>query len=246
MDDQRISKMIPSIIRASRTADDFRRAMQAKYQHYADRRKFIDEEMAPIFKYLDDLKLGNDGFTIKLQTEELGEKLGRGGFGMVHRYHHKLLEMDFAVKLFEPLFVSNEENLEGEKRFFREAKILFSLNHENIVRIYDIGRYNGQPFIRMELVAGDTMHDFISKYGTVSYKRSIKPILQIENYRQNKSLSYCPHTLLNIGRRSSLRRPFHFIHTLIFSNPLNNFSASLYSTARLANRLDSTVAPQIP
>ena len=35
MDDQRISKMIPSIIRASRTADDFRRAMQAKYQHYA-------------------------------------------------------------------------------------------------------------------------------------------------------------------------------------------------------------------
>lgn len=188
MDDQRISKMIPSIIRASRTADDFRRAMQAKYQHYADRRKFIDEEMAPIFKYLDDLKLGNDGFTIKLQTEELGEKLGRGGFGMVHRYHHKLLEMDFAVKLFEPLFVSNEENLEGEKRFFREAKILFSLNHENIVRIYDIGRYNGQPFIRMELVAGDTMHDFISKYGTVSYKRSIKPItalLQGLDYAHN-------------------------------------------------------------
>lgn len=188
MSDQRVSKMIPSTIRASRTADDFRRAMQAKFQHYADRRRFIDEEMAPIFEYLDDLESGNDSFTLKLQPEELGEKLGRGGFGMVYRYHHNLLDMDFAVKLFEPMFVSNEENLEGEKRFFREAKILFSLNHENIVRVYDIGRYNGQPFIRMELVCGDTMHDFIRKHGTVSYERSLKPItalLQGLDYAHN-------------------------------------------------------------
>ena len=176
MADQRIAKMIPASIQASRTASDFRRAMQAKFQRYADRRQFIDEQMAPIFDYLHDVENGNDAFTLKLQADELGENLGRGGFGMVHKYHHKLLDMDFAVKLFEPVFVSNEENLEGEKRFFREAKILFSLNHENIVRVYDIGRYNGQPFIRMEYVDGQTMCGFVDKNGTVTFKRSLKPI----------------------------------------------------------------------
>ena len=84
--------------------------------------------------------------------------------------------MDFAIKLFEPIFVSNQENIEGENRFFREARILFSLNHENIVRVYDIGRANGQPFIRMEYVDGYTLQDFVTKHGTVSFDRSVKPI----------------------------------------------------------------------
>lgn len=174
--DQRVAKMIPVIIQVNRTTADFRRAMQAQFQHYAERRQYIAEQMAPIFEYLHAVETGTDGFTQIIKEEELGEQLGRGGFGSVYRYHHKLLDMDFAVKLFEPIFVSNEENLEGEKRFFREAKILFSLNHENIVRVYDIGRYNGQPFIRMEYVDGDTMRDFVAKNGTVSFKRSIKPI----------------------------------------------------------------------
>ena len=51
--------------------------------------------------------------------------------------------MDFAVKIYQPWFMTPEEKNEGEKRFFREAKILFSLNHPNIVRIYDAGRIDG-------------------------------------------------------------------------------------------------------
>lgn len=179
MTDQRIAKMIPTSIQASKTAGDFRRAMQAKFQHYADRRQYIDEQMTPILEYLHNVETGNDTFTLKIQEDELGEKLGRGGFGMVYKYHHKLLDMDFAVKLFEPVFASNKENLEGEKRFFREARILFSLNHENIIRVYDIGRYKGQPFIRMEFVDGYTMNEFVDKNGTVSFKRSLKPIVAL-------------------------------------------------------------------
>lgn len=87
--------------------------------------------------------------------------------------------MDFAVKLFDPIFVSDEENIEGEKRFFREAKILFSLSHDNIIRVYDIGRYNGQPYIRMEYVDGDNMQEYIVKNGAVSFKRSLKPIIAL-------------------------------------------------------------------
>lgn len=179
MSDQKVAKLIPPIVKVNRTSSDFRRAMQAKFKHYADRRTFIDEQLSPTFEYIYAVESGTDSFTLSILPEELSDEGKRGGFGCIYKYHHKLLDMDFALKLFDPVFVSNEENIEGEKRFFREAKILFSLTHENIVRVYDIGRYNGQPYIRMEYVDGDNMQEYITKNGTVSFKRSLKPIIAL-------------------------------------------------------------------
>lgn len=179
MTDQRIVKMIPHEIRVNRNSMDFRRAMQAKYQHYAQRRQYIAEILGDIFQYLYDLESGKDRFETYLSTDDLGEKLGEGGFGTVYKYHHNLLDMDFAIKLFGPVFVSDEENLEGEKRFFREAKILFSLTHPNIIRIYDIGRYNGQPYIRMEYVEGMTMQKYIDQYGALDFRDSLHGIVSL-------------------------------------------------------------------
>lgn len=183
--DKRIEKMIPSFIRTCHTTDDFRRGMQAKFQRYAERRSYIDAELEPVFQYLTSIRDGTDAFSSNVASYNFGEKLGNGGFGTVYKYHHKLLDYDFAIKLFEPVFVSNEENLEGEKRFFREAKVLFQLNHNNIVRVFDIGRVEGQPFIRIELVDGYTLQEFVEKYSTVSFERSLRPIKAIL-----KGLSY--------------------------------------------------------
>lgn len=177
--DKRIEKMIPSFIRTCRTTDDFRRGMQAKFKGYAERRSFIETELEPIFQYLTSRNDGTDAFSSNIAFYELGERIGNGGFGTVHKYHHKLLDYDFAIKLFEPVFVSNEENLEGEKRFFREAKVLFQLNHKNIIRVFDIGRIEGQPFIRIELVDGYNLQEFVEKYGVVSFERSLRPIKAI-------------------------------------------------------------------
>ena len=68
--------------------------------------------------------------------------------------------MDFAVKIYDPVFVSAEEQSEGEKRFFREAKMLFSLNNTHIARIYDAGRMEGKPYIKMEYIKGYTVEEF--------------------------------------------------------------------------------------
>lgn len=175
--DNRLNMMIPAFIRLNRSSSDFRRAMQTKFKSYAERRNFIDQELEPIFKYLE--KYPSDKFELNIDAYELGEQLGNGGFGVVYKYHHKLLDIDFAIKIFEPVFVSNDENIEGERRFFREAKMLFQLNSDYIVRVYDIGRIDGKPFIRMELVEGNTLLDFISQNGSVSFTRSIKPITAI-------------------------------------------------------------------
>lgn len=183
--DNRVSMMLPSFVKTSRSTADFRRAMQAEYQHYAERRQHINQEFQPIFDYLEGVINGTDNFVGNLDSYKLGEPIGNGGFGTVYKYHHKLLDHNFAIKIFEPIFVSNDENIEGEKRFFREAKVLFQLNHENIVRVYDIGRINGKPFIRMEYVDGYTLQDFIAQNSPVSFARSKKPIIALL-----KGLSY--------------------------------------------------------
>ena len=177
--DSRIVKMLPTIVLSNRSTSDFRREMQAGFQHYADRRKFIKEKIDPIISYLESINNGEDAFVHDPQIYDEGEKIGLGGFGTVYKYHHKLLDMDFAVKRFEPYFASDADAIEGEKRFFREAKILFSLNHPNIVRVYDIGRYKGQPYIRMEYVEGTTIQDYIKRHGAVSFDRSKKPIIAL-------------------------------------------------------------------
>lgn len=116
--DNRVSKMLPSLVRVNRSTTDFRRAMQTKFERYAERRQFINQELEPIFQYLESIATGTDKFSSNIDAYKLGEQLGNGGLGIVYKFHHKLLEIDFAIKIFEPVFVSNDENIEGEKRFF--------------------------------------------------------------------------------------------------------------------------------
>lgn len=78
---------------------------------------------------------------VTINSYEEHEVLGEGGFGIVYRYTNVALDKDFAVKIYRPSFVTDEEKADGERRFFREAKMLFDLNHSNIVRIYDAGRF---------------------------------------------------------------------------------------------------------
>lgn len=122
-----------------------------------------------------------------IQEYEQCEKLGEGGFGTVYRYHNSNLDMDFAVKIYHPWFVADDEREEGEKRFFREAKMLFSLNHPNIVRIYDAGRINGEPFIRMELIKGKSLDTFRNSLG------NLKPVYALKAIRQILSGLECAH-----------------------------------------------------
>ena len=110
--------------------------------------------------------------------EEL-EVLGRGGFGEVYRYRHPILDMDFAVKVFDPWFATDEDRVEGEKRFFREAKMLFRLNHPNIVRIYDVGRIKGKPFIKIEFVDGKTLDKIQQQYSNLPFANAARAMLQI-------------------------------------------------------------------
>ena len=83
---------------------------------------------------------------------ELRECVGSGGMGVVHRAHDHLLDRDVAVKL-PNLDVGTNSN----ERFRREARAAARLNHPNIVSVYDWEEHDGQTFIVMEYVDGQSL-----------------------------------------------------------------------------------------
>jgi N-acetylmuramic acid 6-phosphate etherase len=87
------------------------------------------------------------------------DELGSGGMGVVYRAVDTRLGREVAIK-----FLSQRFSLDPVAivRFRREARIASSLDHPNICVVHDVGDYNGQPFIVMQLLHGKSLREILA------------------------------------------------------------------------------------
>lgn len=90
---------------------------------------------------------------------EVIEELGRGGMGAVYKARDVLLDRVLAIKILR----ADIANPTRERRFIQEAKTASSLNHPNIVTIYEIFHISESPCIAMEYITGDTLEQHLEK-----------------------------------------------------------------------------------
>jgi serine/threonine-protein kinase len=107
------------------------------------------------------------------QIEEL---IGRGGMGIVYRAEHRRLGRRVAFKVIAPE-ITNDPRF--RERFLRESRTAGSLDHPNVVPIYDAGEADGVLYMAMRLVEGTDLGTLIEREGRLDPARTASIIVQV-------------------------------------------------------------------
>lgn len=103
----------------------------------------------------------------------LEKRLGQGGMGVVFKARHVFLKTQHAIKVILPDLVGNDPML--VTRFRQEALAAAAIRHQNIIAVTDFGVARGtMPFLVMEFVNGESLHDMLMREKALSPARAIE------------------------------------------------------------------------
>ena len=103
------------------------------------------------------------------------EKLGEGGMGVVYKAHDTKLDRVVALKFLPHHLTTNDAE---KARFLQEARAAAQINHPNVCSIIDIQEFNGEPYIVMEYVDGQTLRAKIQS-AKVSVQDAVTYAIQV-------------------------------------------------------------------
>jgi Tol biopolymer transport system component len=113
----------------------------------------------------------------KLGPYEVVAPLGAGGMGEVYRARDTRLDRSVAIKILPSAFSSDTDRLQ---RFQQEARVLGSLNHPNLLAIFDVGSQNGFHFLVSELLEGESLRQRLNE-GPLSVRKAVDYGVQLAN-----------------------------------------------------------------
>jgi len=102
--------------------------------------------------------------------------LGRGGMGVVYKATDPFLDRLVAIKMMTSGYADNPELL---KRFFREAQATGNLQHANIVTVYELGDHDGNPYLVMEFLEGESLDSIITSHKQLTLLEKINFIIEV-------------------------------------------------------------------
>ena len=102
------------------------------------------------------------------------EFLSEGACGNVYKGFHLQLHVDIVIKILKQ---SSHPRIRA--RFIREAQIMATIRHPNVVRVYDVGEFNDQIYLIMEFIEGENLEHAMNRYKDRSVDDLVKLMNQI-------------------------------------------------------------------
>ncbi|MDG2186192.1 MAG: protein kinase [Mariniblastus sp.] len=112
----------------------------------------------------------------KIGEYRLDRPIGSGGMGVVWKATEEATGRVVALKRLNNQMLADEDSV---KRFLREAKLAAQISHPRVTFIYGAGEVNGQPYIVMELMPGDTLADLVEEQGPFTIRQSVDNTLDV-------------------------------------------------------------------
>ncbi len=118
-----------------------------------------------------DPRIGSELFGYRVES-----LLGRGGMSVVYRAHDLALDRKVALKLLAPELAGDER---FRSRFLRESRVAASLDHPNVIPIYEAGESNGVLCIAMRYVEGTDLKRLLHEEGALEAAQALAYCTQV-------------------------------------------------------------------
>ena len=117
-------------------------------------------------------------------------RIGHGGMAEVYEANDIINKSLVAIKLIKEDLMKNQVNLQ---RFENEATIAASLNHPNIVKVYNHGKFDNRPYIANEYIKGQNLKDVLDFRSTLPLQEAFSIILQLTDalaYAHSRNITH--------------------------------------------------------
>lgn len=117
----------------------------------------------------------------------VGQQIAEGGMGSIYQAFEPGSQKPLAIKVLLP---EHSEDTEMRERFIREAQLMQSLQHQNIMPVYASGEYNGMLYFVMPFVRGPSLFELMNrrKFSPLTAWQILNPIAQALDYAHGKGV----------------------------------------------------------